>query len=194
MLLASLAAGRTRLTTTTTTNLSIKNLLTRQPKRCYFQLKINNAAKPNKLFSQQRNLLVSLKLIRMHGVGGGTSMSRKSPMKGAEIIRKLIEFVWPKNAAGVKIRVVIALSLLIGSKLVNVAVPFLFKEIVDFLNKNTPIKDFASTTSEKIVLAMIVLALGYGAARAGASLFGELRNAIFARVAQGSVTQLATQV
>ena len=121
-------------------------------------------------------------------------MSRKSPMKGAEIIRKLIEFVWPKNAAGVKIRVVIALSLLIGSKLVNVAVPFLFKEIVDFLNKNTPIKDFASTTSEKIVLAMIVLALGYGAARAGASLFGELRNAIFARVAQGSVTQLATQV
>ncbi len=35
---------------------------------------------------------------------------------------------------------------------------------------------------------------GYGAARAGSSLFGELRSAIFARVAQSSVTKLATQV
>nr|APD26513.1 ATP-binding cassette transporter subfamily B member 7 protein [Brachionus koreanus] len=124
----------------------------------------------------------------------GTGSKPKQTMSNAEIIRKLVQFIWPKNKKHIKIRVVIAVSLLVGSKLLNVAVPFLFKEIVDFLNKNAKIKDFGETTSDKILVAMIALVIGYGCARAGASLFGELRSAIFASVAQSSVTQLATQV
>ena len=37
-----------------------------------------------------------------------------------------------------------------------------------------------------MVYTAIALCIAYGAARAGSSLFGELRSAIFARVAQNS--------
>ena len=119
---------------------------------------------------------------------------RVKEMSTFEIISKLFNFIWPKNNPKIKIRVIIALSLLIGSKILNVTVPFFFKEIVDFLNKNSKIKDFGDSTEEKLLVAIIALIIGYGAARAGASLFGELRSAIFATVAQSSVTKLATQV
>jgi hypothetical protein len=119
---------------------------------------------------------------------------RIKEMSTFDIISKLFNFIWPKNNSKIKLRVIIALALLFGSKILNVTVPFFFKEIVDFLNKNTKIKDFGDSIEEKILVALIALIIGYGAARAGASLFGELRSAIFATVAQSSVTKLATQV
>jgi hypothetical protein len=119
---------------------------------------------------------------------------RVKEMSTYEIISKLFKFIWPKNNPKIKIRVIIALALLFGSKILNVTVPFFFKEIVDFLNKNSKLKDFGDSTEEKILIALLALIIGYGAARAGASLFGELRSAIFATVAQSSVTKLATNV
>lgn len=190
MWLASLASvGKSRLT-----NLSLS--IAKQPQRTLFRQK---SPATKKIFANSSGLVANFKLIRPHagmvgGPGGGGINGRRSPMKASQIISQLFRFVWPKDRVGIKIRVVVALGLLVGSKLLNVAVPFVFKEIVDLLNKNAKIKDFASTTEEKIVLGMIVLVIGYGAARAGASLFGELRNAVFARVAQSSVTQLATRV
>lgn len=202
MLLLYLAAGKSRLVNNFPCN------LIKQPRRSLIQFKSTkpNASNRTQIFSNpQKKQFLNLKLSKngtkwfgnMAGAGkgtGATNAKKAGNMKSSEIIAKLIRFVWPKDKTGIKVRVVVALSLLIGSKLLNVCVPFIFKEIVDFLNKNTQIKDFASTTQEKLVLTMIVLVIGYGAARAGASLFGELRNAIFARVAQSSVTQLATQV
>ena len=50
------------------------------------------------------------------------------------IILKLAENIWPRNSRGTKLRVVGALGLLIGGKVLNVQVPFFFKQIVDSLN------------------------------------------------------------
>jgi ABC transporter ATM len=50
------------------------------------------------------------------------------------IIKKLAVNIWPKNAFSTKVRVVGALGLLIGGKVLNVQVPFFFKDIVDGLN------------------------------------------------------------
>jgi ATP-binding cassette subfamily B (MDR/TAP) protein 7 len=111
-----------------------------------------------------------------------------------EIIKRLFQFVWPKDKARVKVRVVIAMLLLIGSKLLNVSVPIVFKEIIDFLNKNSKLKDFGDSTADQLMMVSVALIIGYGAARAGSSLFSELRSAIFATVAQSSVTKLATNV
>ena len=118
----------------------------------------------------------------------------KSMMTRSEIIKRLFQFVWPKNNSKVKMRVCIAMALLFASKVLNVCVPYVFKEIIDFLNKNTKLKDFGDSAHDKIIVTVVALIVGYGAARAGASLFGELRSAIFATVAQSSVTQLATNV
>jgi ATP-binding cassette subfamily B (MDR/TAP) protein 7 len=122
------------------------------------------------------------------GVTGG-----KIKMSNREIFAKFYEFIWPKDNKAIKFRVIVALSLLIGAKLLNVAVPFVFKEIIDLLN-SAGLKDFGNSTKDKLLVSVIALVIGYGAARAGSSLMGELRNAVFARVAQNSVTQLATQV
>lgn len=109
------------------------------------------------------------------------------------IIKKLIQYVWPKGDFGTKQRVVLALALLIGGKLLNVQVPFFFKTIVDRLNDvvNAPL-DMSNPNTVWVVAGSAVL--GYGLARVGAAAFSELRNAVFANVAQRSIRRVAKSV
>lgn len=102
-----------------------------------------------------------------------------------KILKSLIKYIWPKTSLGVKVRVVTALSLLIGAKLLNVQVPFIFKDIIDQMNIDWVNQIGTATT---IVGGTI---LAYGLARFGAILFGELRNAIFASVAQQAIRNVA---
>nr|QNH67934.1 ATP-binding cassette transporter subfamily B member 7 X1 [Brachionus plicatilis] len=186
MWLLSIAGNRTLLAKNLLVSLSKQPIINRT---LYNQVK---SFKPHqtKSLTLTNRVNLSKSFIRWNG----SSQKPKPTMSTSEIIRKLVQFIWPKNKTHIKIRVVIAVSLLFGSKLLNVIVPFLFRDIVDFLNKNAKLKDFGESTSDKILITMIALIVGYGCARAGASLFGELRSAIFATVAQSSVTQLATQV
>lgn len=101
------------------------------------------------------------------------------------ILKSMIKYIWPRTAWGVKARVVIALSLLVGAKVLNVQVPFIFKDIIDEMNIDWTSQLGTATT---LVGATIV---AYGAARFGAVLFGELRNAIFASVAQQAIRNVA---
>ncbi|UZJ54753.1 hypothetical protein CBS101457_004073 [Exobasidium rhododendri] len=109
------------------------------------------------------------------------------------IIRKLIGHIWPKGDTGTKTRVILALALLIGGKLLNVQVPFFFKAIVDQLNEtvNAPL-DMTNPNTVWVVAGASIL--GYGLARIGASAFSELRNAVFANVAQHSIRKVARSV
>lgn len=101
------------------------------------------------------------------------------------MLRSLLLTLWPKDKPAFKVRVVLALLLLIGSKLLNVQVPFFFKTIVDEMNI-----DWAQDVG---TLATVVgtMILAYGGARFGAVLFGELRNAVFASVAQLAIKRVA---
>lgn len=80
-----------------------------------------------------------------------------------------------------------ALSLLIGGKILNVNVPILFKQAVDVLQP-MPMPGATVMTVAGTVL------LGYGAARLGASLFQELRTAVFGRVAQRAIRYAAREI
>ncbi|KAG6035366.1 Iron-sulfur clusters transporter atm1, mitochondrial [Claviceps sp. LM458 group G5] len=104
------------------------------------------------------------------------------------IIREMSAYLWPKNGFATKVRVGLAVSLLIGAKLLNVQVPFYFKSIVDSMNI-----DFAAAggTAAAVAGSMIV---AYGATRIGATLFQELRNAVFASVAQNAIRGVARNV
>ncbi|KAK9470541.1 P-loop containing nucleoside triphosphate hydrolase protein [Dipodascopsis tothii] len=104
------------------------------------------------------------------------------------IIKEMSRYLWPKGNTGAKVRVVLALSLLLGSKLLNVQVPFFFKQIIDSMNIN--FVDFAGTVWTVAGAAVI----GYGLARVGATAFGELRNAVFASVAQKAIRSVARGV
>lgn len=101
------------------------------------------------------------------------------------ILKNLMKYMWPKNNFKTKLRVVLALSLLVGAKILNVQVPFYFKNIVDAMNV-----DWAAVGTTGTVVTGLVLS--YGLARFGATFFGELRNAIFATVAQGAIRKVSS--
>lgn len=103
-----------------------------------------------------------------------------------KILKHLTKYIWPKGSK-VKSRVILALTLLIGAKLLNVQVPFFFKQIVD--NMNVEWSDPTVALPGAIMLTVIC----YGAARFGAVLFGELRNAVFARVAQNAIRNVSME-
>ncbi|MBS0550658.1 MAG: metal ABC transporter permease, partial [Proteobacteria bacterium] len=92
--------------------------------------------------------------------------------------------LWPKNEWGLRSRVVVALTMLVLAKVANVYVPLLYKRTVDALG-----------TPEAQVLAVpVALILAYGVARVAAQAFGEIRDAVFAPVAQRAIRNLALDV
>ncbi|XP_047520946.1 iron-sulfur clusters transporter ABCB7, mitochondrial isoform X1 [Pieris napi] len=118
------------------------------------------------------------------------------PVSGMDMVRGMMEYVWPKDDAAIRNRVVLSLSLLFGAKLTNVAVPFLFKYAVDEVNAAAGEAALLGLDSapQAVGTATFSLLLGYGLARATAAGFNELRNAVFARVAQHSIRRLACNV
>ncbi|XP_074649596.1 iron-sulfur clusters transporter ABCB7, mitochondrial-like [Tubulanus polymorphus] len=112
---------------------------------------------------------------------------------GWEIIKNMLAYVWPRDKPGIRARVVAAFGLLIGSKVLIIQVPFLFKHIVDYLNNSDNILNLATAQGTVITMATAII-VGYGMARAGASLFNELRNAVFAKVAHNSIRTVARNV
>ncbi|KAK1593482.1 ABC transporter [Colletotrichum navitas] len=104
------------------------------------------------------------------------------------IMKEMSRYLWPKDSISTKVRVALAVSLLIGAKVLNVQVPFYFKSIVDSMNI-----DFAATGGTAATIAGSMV-LAYGATRIGATVFQELRNAVFASVAQKAIRRVACNV
>ncbi|KAJ6441127.1 Actin cytoskeleton-regulatory complex protein end3 [Purpureocillium lavendulum] len=104
------------------------------------------------------------------------------------IMREMSRYLWPKGQLGTKFRVGLAVALLVGAKLLNVQVPFYFKSIVDTMNIDVAA---VGGTATAIAGSLIV---AYGAARIGATVFQELRNAVFASVAQKAIRRVACNV
>jgi len=97
-------------------------------------------------------------------------------------IRTLVPYLWPKgspDAFSLRVRVLAALVFLVASKLINVVVPLFYKEAVDALGGKT----------EALLAVPVMLLVAYGVTRILAQAFGELRDAVFTRVAQRAVRQ-----
>ncbi|PRY26238.1 ATP-binding cassette subfamily B protein [Aliiruegeria haliotis] len=105
--------------------------------------------------------------------------------RGAKVLRNVVPYLWPHGEAGVKLRVVSALAVLVLAKLVAVATPLFYKQAVDALAGDAP--DAATILG----LGAIGLTVAYGGARLLNILFQQLRDVIFARVSQGALRKLA---
>ncbi|GAB1607526.1 ATP-binding cassette sub-family B member 7, mitochondrial-like isoform X1 [Argonauta hians] len=110
-----------------------------------------------------------------------------------DIIKAIAKYVWPKHNLGIKMRVTVALVLLVSSKLLLVQVPFIFKYIIDSLNGSQEYLNMSDAPSTILTISTALI-IGYGIARAGASGFNELRNAVFAKVSHSSIRQVARSV
>lgn len=105
----------------------------------------------------------------------GPAPSNRNDIK---TVRTLLPYLWE-----FRWRVVLALLLLVLAKLANVSVPLILKEIVDGLGPG----------QAQLVLPLALL-IGYGALRFCSTLFGELRDAVFAKVMQRAIRRVALQV
>jgi len=133
------------------------------------------------------NLLIQGKRTCFHPGVGSTGHTTTYTQFGKDvgsnhILKQMLSFVWPKDKPWIRRRVVLALGLLIGAKLVNVSIPFIFKELVDHLNLGN-----FDTAQGTIITTATALVLAYGIAKGSTSLLNELRNYVFARVAQSSI-------
>lgn len=85
---------------------------------------------------------------------------------------------------------VAAVGLMVGSKLVTISVPFVFKELINTYNAVADVAPFG----DPVTAIPLALVLGYGMARSTGAGFQELRNAVFSVVAQEAIRNVAKDV
>ncbi|HYD55380.1 MAG TPA: ABC transporter ATP-binding protein/permease [Burkholderiales bacterium] len=108
------------------------------------------------------------------------SFPQGQKLRGNEwrVLRLLAPYVWEY-----KWRVVLALAFLVTAKLANVGVPLVMKEVVDGL----------SGPAAMVAVPVALLAV-YGLLRFSTTLFQELRDVVFVRVAQRAMRRVALGV
>ncbi|KAI6183008.1 hypothetical protein M3Y97_00441500 [Aphelenchoides bicaudatus] len=110
------------------------------------------------------------------------------PPSRRQIIKYLLENVWPKDNPTIRKRVIIALGVLAAAKTVNACVPFLLRDVVDAYAKIKP------ETPEVFLAIGVSGIVAYGVFRAANSALNELRNAVFAKVDQHSLTKTGRKI
>jgi len=95
-------------------------------------------------------------------------------------LKSLAPYLWPQDSLGLRMRVVLALVFLLAGKLVNIYIPFLYKQALDALSP-----------ANVAIAVPVGLIIAYGLARVMSQGFNELRNAVFAKVSQRAIRQLA---
>ncbi len=98
-------------------------------------------------------------------------------------LRRLLPYLWPRERADLRRRVLLALAFLVVAKLANVTVPMILREVVDNLG----------AMEAGIVAVPLALLIAYGVARITALGFGELRDALFAKVVQHAIRRVALE-
>ncbi|KAB1201031.1 ABC transporter B family member 25 [Morella rubra] len=121
--------------------------------------------------------------------------STENQVADIKILRTLAGYLWMKDNPEFRLRVLTALAFLVGAKVLNVQVPFLFKLAVDWLttatgNVFTP----PNSTALALFATPAAVLIGYGIARSCASAFNELRNAVFSKVALRTIRSVSRKV
>jgi ATP-binding cassette subfamily B protein len=113
-----------------------------------------------------------------------SSASGSSPLGEIGALRVLLRYLWPAGQMALRLRVVVALIFLVAAKIATVYIPLFYKDAVDSL----------SGAENLAVILPIAAILSYGLARVLSLAFAELRDAVFARVAQRAIRSVALHV
>ena len=94
------------------------------------------------------------------------------------VVRRLMPYLWEFRG-----RVLLALLLLVSAKLANITVPVVMKQIVDGLSP-----------AAAVAAIPVALLVAYGVLRLSSTLFNELRDIVFVKVAQRAMRRVALEV
>jgi ABC-type transport system involved in Fe-S cluster assembly fused permease/ATPase subunit len=106
------------------------------------------------------------------------------PVAGFSSLRRFLPYLWPADDRGLRIRVVIALVLVLVAKGITLSMGWLYKWAID---RMVP----GMEASAQIAIALVV---AYAGARFAGVVFDNLRNTIFERVGQDATRHLASNV
>jgi ATP-binding cassette subfamily B protein len=97
-------------------------------------------------------------------------------------LRRVLPDLWPRDRADLRLRVAVAMALLVLAKLATIVTPFFYKAAVDGL---------APGTMDAAVVAPVLLVVAYGVTRLMGTVLQQLRDIVFARVGQHALRGLA---
>jgi ATP-binding cassette subfamily B protein len=106
---------------------------------------------------------------------------RKSALR---TILRVVPYLWPKNRFDVRVRVILALVLLVLAKIVINFAPFLYRDAVNALTE---------TGQSPFLLGAVGMTIAYGGSRILSRGFEQLRDVVFAVVAQRAFRNLALE-
>ena len=98
-------------------------------------------------------------------------------------IRTLLPYLWQRSFE-MRGRVVLAMVLLVLAKVANVYVPILYKQAIDVLGAD----------QATLIVVPIAILIAYGILRITTVAFGELRDAVFAKVAERAIRMVSLRV
>jgi ATP-binding cassette subfamily B protein len=114
---------------------------------------------------------------------GGKQVSREA---GFALLRRFLPYLWPVDEPVLRLRIVVALLFVVASTLVQfLGAPYAFQAAIDGMGGH------ARGGAASLI---IILVAGYAAARFSATVFDNLRNAVFERVGQDATRRLAATV
>jgi len=117
----------------------------------------------------------------MHGAGAEAQVHKDR--RDWHNLKGMLPFLWEFRG-----RAVFALSCLILSKVANVGVPIVLKEVVEHFER---VRDDPTLL---VAVLPVSLLLAYGLLKLGASMFNELRDVVFAKVRYRAMRRLSTRV
>jgi len=129
-----------------------------------------------------------------HQTSSAFVAARKPDPNRASLIAtvgRLWPYIWPWDRADLKLRVVLAVALMLVSKLVTIAIPYSFKWVTDALAGKLR---FDAVPLPSVLLGAASLAAVYGVLRILMALTQQGRDALFASVAMNAVRRLAIEV
>jgi len=111
-------------------------------------------------------------------------VEKQERASGVRTIKRVIPYLWPDGEVWVKRRVLIAMAALLLSKLIAVYTPIIYRDAVNTLS-GEGVSD--------LLLGAVGLTVAYGMARIFTSGFQQLRDGVFAAVAQRALRKLALE-
>ena len=113
-----------------------------------------------------------------------TNIQEQERKSGWRTIKRVLPALWPEGETWVKRRVVIAMLALLLSKLIAVYTPIIYRDAVNALSEEGV---------SNLMLGAVGLTVAYGMARIFSNGFQQLRDAVFAAVAQRALRKLALE-
>ena len=111
-------------------------------------------------------------------------LNQEEKRSALRTIRRVGPYLWPQDNSAVKTRLIVSMLLLVLAKLVSAGTPFLYGYTVDSL---------VLPDASLFVIGAIGLIIAYGLARVLSNGFQQLRDVVFAPVAQRALRSLALE-